>query len=146
VEDDPAIQDVVRASLSEPIDLVAVGTLKEAVERIKASRFDLVILDLLLPDGSGLDLLPALRSSAKPSTPVLVFSAEGISPLAARHVSAVLETSTTSNEKLASSIQGFLGAYQIPQVKGDVGPGAKGSTGPRGQPGGELLAAAKVRN
>jgi DNA-binding response OmpR family regulator len=111
VEDDSDIQALVRVSLSEGAEHVCAPTLKEAVHRVKSEAFDLIILDLGLPDGSGLDLLPSLRASSTPSTPVLVFSGKEISPLAARHVSAVLRTANTSNETLAASIQGFLGAH-----------------------------------
>ena len=109
VEDDPEIRELVSSALEGQAVLVGADTLQSAMGLVKSGAFDLVIMDLLLPDGSGLDLLPVLRQSARPSTPVLVFSGQEISPLAARHVSGVLGRSTTSNEKLASSIKGFLG-------------------------------------
>jgi DNA-binding NtrC family response regulator len=47
------------------------ATLYEAQEQLKAQRFDAVILDLKLTDGSGLALLPLLRSL---SLPVIITS------------------------------------------------------------------------
>jgi DNA-binding NtrC family response regulator len=41
-------------------ELTIAGSLAQAVTRVRATRFDLVLLDLALPDGSGLDLLEHL--------------------------------------------------------------------------------------
>jgi len=49
---------------------VRATTLAEAAERAGAEDFDLIFLDVRLPDGSGLDLLPRLR--ALPSEPEVV--------------------------------------------------------------------------
>lgn len=39
-----------------------VGTLSEAMRAVETKRFDLVVLDIGLPDGNGLDLLAQIRS------------------------------------------------------------------------------------
>ncbi len=49
---------------------IGVDTLAEATRRAGAEDFDLIFLDVRLPDGSGLDLLPRLR--ALPSEPEVV--------------------------------------------------------------------------
>lgn len=46
---------------------------KEALERSRLQTYDLIILDISLPDMSGLELLPQLKQSA-PATPVLILS------------------------------------------------------------------------
>jgi DNA-binding response OmpR family regulator len=48
----------------------------EAIELVREEEFDLVLLDLLLPDGNGREVLRALRAESR-STPVLVLSALG---------------------------------------------------------------------
>ena len=50
------------------------ATIKEARERVEASTYDLVFLDLKLPDANGLSLLPDLRRRF-PNTPVLILTA-----------------------------------------------------------------------
>lgn len=50
------------------------GTIGEARERLEASRYDLVFLDLKLPDANGLSLLPFLRERF-PGMPVLILTA-----------------------------------------------------------------------
>ena len=45
-------------------------TLKEGLEEILSHRFDVVMLDVMMPDGNGLDLLPQIR--ATPQAPEVV--------------------------------------------------------------------------
>src|SRR5687768_14983151 len=43
--------------------IVACGTAEEATAAISASSLDLALVDLMLPDGHGLDVLAALRKA-----------------------------------------------------------------------------------
>lgn len=52
------------------------STASEAVGIVSTYDFDLVLLDLVLPDGNGRDVLERLRAE-KPETPVIVISALG---------------------------------------------------------------------
>jgi PAS domain S-box-containing protein len=63
VEDDPAIRRLVRADLERRDMVVAeAGTVAAAVAALRAQIFDVVILDVSLPDGSGLDVVAHIRS------------------------------------------------------------------------------------
>jgi DNA-binding response OmpR family regulator len=50
-------------------------TLKQGRERIDEKKYDLILLDWMLPDGSGVDLLSQLRSESITS-PILLFSSK----------------------------------------------------------------------
>jgi DNA-binding NarL/FixJ family response regulator len=50
------------------------GSLVEARDQVAGSSFDVAVLDLGLPDGNGLDLIPDLRQ-ANPDVGVLILSA-----------------------------------------------------------------------
>jgi len=75
VEDDRMIGDTLRAALR--LDGYAVDWVRDAAaaqSTLASERFDLVLLDLGLPKGDGLDVLRALRARHD-STPVIVLTA-----------------------------------------------------------------------
>ncbi len=77
VEDEPRLGRYLTRGLREEtyaVDLAA--TLAEASELAAASTYDLAVLDLGLPDGSGLDLLREWRARGL-GLPVLVLTARG---------------------------------------------------------------------
>ena len=76
VEDDPTLRRVLRDNLifeGYRVDAVADG--KSAINYVRTSAPDLVVLDLTLPDFDGLDLCPVLRQSGK--VPIIILSARG---------------------------------------------------------------------
>jgi DNA-binding response OmpR family regulator len=52
------------------------GTFAEGLLLAKKNRYDLVVLDYMLPDGNGLDLIPPIRALRPPPT-VLMMTAFG---------------------------------------------------------------------
>jgi two-component system, OmpR family, response regulator QseB len=75
VEDDPILSDGLRAGLSlSGATVDAVATCEDADAALAASRYSAVVLDIMLPDGSGLDVLRKLRGR-KDGTPVLLLTA-----------------------------------------------------------------------
>ncbi|WP_298208499.1 response regulator [Acidovorax sp.] len=79
LEDDPAIARTVAYALERDGLLVTHSLLvHDARQQMQSQRFDLLVLDVGLPDGSGLDLLRDLRQAAPTATlPVLMLSAHG---------------------------------------------------------------------
>lgn len=74
VEDDGNLAPFLARALAEASFAVdRAPTLAEARRLLAGTRYDLVSLDLQLPDGSGIDLLAELRGSGR-ATPVLVLS------------------------------------------------------------------------
>ncbi len=77
VEDDPVIGKAVQKGLSEAgHECTWVKDGKEGLERAMAQKSDAIVLDLLLPGESGLNLLEQLRASGI-KTPVVVLTALG---------------------------------------------------------------------
>jgi len=75
VDDDQEIRKLLARYLSEQGFRVSVaGSRREFNERIATEKLDLVILDVLLPDGSGLDLCRQLRQKL-PQLPVILVTA-----------------------------------------------------------------------
>jgi CheY-like chemotaxis protein/HPt (histidine-containing phosphotransfer) domain-containing protein len=68
VEDDASIRRFVSLALEdEAIELLQAPTLAAAIEALRGDPFALALCDLMLPDGSGLDLLRELASPGAPS-------------------------------------------------------------------------------
>jgi DNA-binding response OmpR family regulator len=75
VEDERKLRDVLASALqSEHYEVVASGTGDEGFVRAQGEAFDLVVLDLMLPGRSGLEILQAMRQR-RIDTPVLVLTA-----------------------------------------------------------------------
>jgi two-component system catabolic regulation response regulator CreB len=79
VDDEPHVPLLVRPLLERlGVSVQTARTLAEARRSLARQRPDGVLLDLHLPDGSGLDLLRELRAASDTRTlPVLVLTGEG---------------------------------------------------------------------
>jgi DNA-binding response OmpR family regulator len=76
VEDDPRLADMLLEYLGQAGFNVTVASLgAKALEKLGASSFEAVVLDLMLPDMDGLDVCRQLR--AQYDTPVLMLTARG---------------------------------------------------------------------
>jgi PAS domain S-box-containing protein len=114
VEDDHDIVRVVSAVMGDEAQIIPARTLAEARATLAAdANFALVIVDVGLPDGSGLDLLGELRHLPKPP-PVLIFSASDYDAGTARQVAASLVKSRTENRELHETIRHLI--EQLPRA------------------------------
>ena len=77
VEDDTSVQKYISTLLSAIAVVSSASTLKEAQDLIKDVRYDLIIIDFTLPDGSGSELITQLEKQHA-SIPIIVFSAHEI--------------------------------------------------------------------
>ena len=76
VEDDPALRILMLRTLRENgYEATGVGDGVEMGRSLEAGAFDLVVLDIMLPGGNGLDLCRALR--ARSAIPIIIVSARG---------------------------------------------------------------------
>ena len=74
VEDDPSVAaSVIDGLLSAAIDVQHVPTGAEAISKAQAENFDLILLDLGLPDMDGQDVCRTIRETL--ATPIIVLSA-----------------------------------------------------------------------
>jgi PAS domain S-box-containing protein len=108
IDDDRDIRELVAAALAGSGEVLSVEALSQARAVLAERRPDLVVLDLELRDGSGLDLLEDLRRMPGPPIPVIVFSAQDTGDLGAA-VTAVLVKSKTSLAGLAGAVRRLVG-------------------------------------
>lgn len=110
VEDDDDIRRVVSAVMGDEAVMHPARSLAEARAALaEGMRFALVIIDLGLPDGSGLDLLPDIHA-LQPPPAVLIFSAADADTRTARCVAAALVKSRTENRELHDTIRHLIEA------------------------------------
>lgn len=76
VEDEQSLADNIRSYLAGgEIICELARTFREAQDKLLDFRYDIVLLDIMLPDGNGLNLLKLLKDS-QPETGVLILSAK----------------------------------------------------------------------
>ena len=78
IEDEPDIRKTLEYNISrEGYKVVCASSLSKGKEHINSSDFSLILLDLMLPDGSGLDLCREIKSDKdKSSIPIIILTAK----------------------------------------------------------------------
>ena len=106
IEDDADLHRVIRTMVGPDCLFAHAVDMKEArtLLSLKPGAFDVVILDLGLPDGSGWELLPDIRS-AVPDSRLIILTGQDISQLDLRKVDSVLLKSRMSPRQLIDAIQ-----------------------------------------
>ena len=101
-EDNPGdqrlLQEFLREFKEQEIKLSTVENLGEAIERLQVGQFDLILLDLSLPDSQGLDTYRKIHA-AQPTIPIVVLTG--------------LDDKTTAIQSLREGAQDYL-------IKGEV--------------------------
>ncbi|HSY85373.1 MAG TPA: PAS-domain containing protein [Verrucomicrobiae bacterium] len=104
VEDDADVARVVAGIAAGVASIDQADTLEAAKRMLETADYDLVILDLDLPDGSGSELLPLLSSR----TPAVIFAAADPPENLTRQVAASLVKTRASNQALLATIRRVL--------------------------------------
>ena len=79
VEDEPALRSTLIEALRQGGYVVEVAAdYTQAYEKIKVYRYDCVLLDLTLPDGTGLDLLRALKAEGSPAGVLIITARDAL--------------------------------------------------------------------
>ena len=110
VEDDEDFSRVLAMSLQGKIEVVTAATLKDAERLLRKKRFDLVVLDLELPDGSGLKLLKTLSDLAIPPIPVMILSATEVSSEVENSVASAMVKSRATEVRIIEKIESLVAA------------------------------------
>src|SRR6185503_3361558 len=115
VEDDSGdarmIQEHLRDGMQDPFISTCVFTVAEAIEQLRAMRFDVILLDLNLPDSNGLETFLKIQAQA-PSTPLLILTGQDAQALALQAVKAGAHDYILKRE-LASSLLARAIRYAI---------------------------------
>lgn len=121
VDDHPAVRRGVKQLLADEFGTVTWGeaaSAREALAMVQGQEWDLVLLDLSLPDQNGLEVLKRLRR-ARPTLPVLMLSmhpAEQFAPWALRAGAAGYVTKGRAAEELGPAIRAVLAGRSSVEV------------------------------
>lgn len=89
VEDDPVFVEIVRTVLrsnEQPVSLFCAGSLTEALHLLSDCEPDIILLDLALPDSTGIATFHTVHDKA-PDVPILILTAKDDTPIADESVS-----------------------------------------------------------
>jgi len=76
-DDEPSLRELIRISLDGPYRFVEADDGEESLQLARSVRPDVVILDMMMPRLSGLEVLTALRQEKElADTPVIVLTAQ----------------------------------------------------------------------
>jgi CheY-like chemotaxis protein len=134
VEDDLLDARSIERHLGKSHTITRVQDIKEADTRLSSERFDVVILDLSLPDGHGLELAHRMADKPFMRTPIVVVTAhgQGIDNLGSDSaVSACLSKSDITRPALLDAIE----IAMRPRAMELVGEGASGAANSDGSQG-----------
>src|SRR5438067_3780021 len=102
VDDHELVRDGIKSLLEPEADITVVGeagTVKDAIARVEWARPDVVIMDIRLPDGSGIEATREIRARL-PKTQILML------------------TTFADDEALFASIMAGAAGYVLKQIKG----------------------------
>jgi PAS domain S-box-containing protein len=104
VEDDADLSHVLATALHGKADVVQASRIQTAEQLLAQRRFNLILLDLALPDGSGLNLLDKLPGLNQADVPVLILSASDTDEDVHNKVAAALVKSKASEATVINTI------------------------------------------
>jgi two-component system response regulator PilR (NtrC family) len=77
IDDEPDIRELLQITLARmQVDSHTAGSVEEAYRQLAANRYRLCLVDMRLPDGSGIDIVRRVNAE-HPETPIAVITAHG---------------------------------------------------------------------
>lgn len=105
IDDDPDVLEVTAASLGNSVTKYSARSMAEARDMLAQRHYDLMILDVGLPDGSGLDLLPDTPND----TSVIIYSATEFDRSHISRATAIRTKTKTSELDVAELVKSLAG-------------------------------------
>ena len=113
-DDEPSLRELMRISLAPDYSFAEAEDTAEAMAQIERLLPDLVLLDMMMPGGSGLDVLERVRSDPRISrTPIVIvsaFASDGDRVKARDAGASGFLGKPFDPEELASLVEGLLAA------------------------------------
>ncbi len=125
VEDDPVQRDTIRELIGNgDVKTITVGNAAEALAALAKERFDCVVMDLMLPDKTGVDLIREINDlHGLQAPPVIVYTGKELTPAEETELRSLSESiivkDARSPERLLDETALFLHRVQskLPEAK-----------------------------
>jgi signal transduction histidine kinase/CheY-like chemotaxis protein/CHASE3 domain sensor protein len=123
VEDDPTLRESTAQLLAaDQLEIVTAGTAAAALEQLRTSAFDCMVLDISLPDRNGFEILEEMARGEQYSfPPVIVYTGRQLTPAQIRELErfsrSIIIKGARSPERLLDEVSLFLH-----QVESDLPP------------------------
>jgi len=114
VEDDETLRGNIQLLLQSPgLEQIGVGTMADALEQLRTTSFDCMIMDLALPDGSGYELLEKMAGDGPYAfPPVIVYTGRSLTAeeeqRLRRYSKSIIIKGAKSPERLLDEVTLFL--------------------------------------
>ncbi len=118
IDDEPAAHVAIRKLLAEPdTEITEARSIESALSELATQRYDCIVLDLMLPDGSGFDFLDR-AAALGPVPPVVVYSARELtrdeSLRLREYTDSIVVKGAQSPSRLLDEVSLFLHAVKKP--------------------------------
>ncbi|WP_339874077.1 CHASE domain-containing protein [uncultured Brevundimonas sp.] len=114
VEDDADFSRFLAAALHGRAELVTATSVRQALSLVARQRYALVVLDIGLPDGDGLSLLPVLRDRDDGAIPVAILTAAEIPDSVVPDVAVAMVKSRLSEADMVEAILRSIATGETP--------------------------------
>jgi len=114
VEDDDTLRESIALLLqADDVEITMCGTVAQALEQVAAHTFDCMVMDLMLPDASGYDLLEQMATGGKYAfPPVIVYTGRALTrdeeTRLRRYSRSIIIKGAKSPERLVDEVTLFL--------------------------------------
>ena len=109
-DDEPSLRELIRISLDGPYEFVEADDGEESLELARSVRPDVIILDMMMPRRSGLEVLTELRREEDlANTRVIVLTAQPATREQALHAGAdIVMVKPFEPEQIAAAVEEVL--------------------------------------
>lgn len=115
VEDDDATRLLLSRLIGAEVEVTGARSVEEAMSLVYSRSFDLAVIDLGLPDGNGLEVVPHVEDGTGRPSPVVLFSASDDLPVdIPANVASVLVKSRISEHDLVQTLRNLLLRQETP--------------------------------
>jgi CheY-like chemotaxis protein/two-component sensor histidine kinase len=122
VEDDVDLGNLVATALQGKATTFTATSLAEAESLLAKKTFSMILLDMKLPDGSGVELLERMRSFSDPPPPVVILAADEPPPDVSDKAAAVMVKTRTSEAAVVQTVLDILQQAKEDQATGSNAP------------------------